>query len=115
MTSIKAKNGKTVTQNVREILTELPEARNNDRLLFIYYWAVVDDIDFEHVHFESLLEDFAKATPPSSIQRARQIINYEAPEENLLPTNPKILELRRRKAEIMRDKHERMKRLGGVI
>lgn len=114
MTAIKAKNGKTVVENVREILMELPEARNNDRLLFVYYWAVVDDIEFAGGDFDDFIEEFANATPPSSIQRARQMINYEAPEENLLPTNPRILKLRQKKAEIMRDKHERMKRLGGV-
>ena len=64
--------------------------------------------------FDEYLESFAKATPPSSIQRARQMINYEAFEENLLPTNPKILRMRQHKAEIMRDKHERIKLLGGV-
>lgn len=114
MTAVKAKNGKTVVENVREILREIPEARNNDRLLMVYYWSVVDDIDFAGGDFEDFENAFANATPPSSIQRARQIINYEAFEENLLPTNEKILKLRLHKAEIMRDKHERMKLLGGV-
>lgn len=112
MTAVKAKNGKTVSQNVREILREVPEARNNDRILMTYYWAVVDEVEFDD--FDEFLETFSKATPPSSIQRARQLINYEAFEENLLPTNEKILKLRLRKAEIMRDKHERIKLLGGV-
>jgi hypothetical protein len=111
--TIKARNGKTVTENVREILRELPEARNNDRLLMAYYWAVVDEVDFEG-DFEDFTDSFAKATPPSSIQRARQMINYEAPDENLLPTNPRIKKLREKKAQIMRDKHERIKLLGRV-
>lgn len=110
MTAIKAKNGKTVTENVREILTLVPEARNNDRLLFAYYWAIVDEVDFED--FDNFLEDFAKATPPSSIQRARQTINYEAPEENLLPTEEAVLAQRMAKAEVMRSKHERIRLLG---
>lgn len=113
MTAIKAKNGKTVIENVREILRELPEARNNDRLLFAYYWAVVDEVEFDD--FEGFIDTFAKATPPSSIQRARQIINYEAPTDNFLPTNDKILKIRRDMAETMRNKHERIKKLGGVI
>lgn len=113
MTAIKAKNGKTIKQNVVDLLKAFPEARNNDRELFALYWALVDEVDFSG-DFDSFLETFRRATPSASIQRARQIINYEDYHENLLPTDEGILKHRLKKAELMRNKHERMKLLGGA-
>jgi hypothetical protein len=108
----KTKNGKSIIDNVKEILEMSPEARNNDRILMAYYWAVVDEVDFRS--FDSFVETFAKATPPSSLQRSRQLINYECAEETYLPTDEKILKQRIEKAEVMRSKHGRMKLLGDV-
>lgn len=108
----KSKNGKTLVQNVKEILESLPEARNNDRVLMAYYWGVIDEVDFRS--FDTFVDTFSIATPPSSIQRARQIVNYEAVEGNFLPTDEKILKQRQHKAEVMRTKHGRMNMLGEV-
>lgn len=107
-----SKNGKTLVQNVREILENLPEARNNDRVLMAYYWGVVDEVDFRS--FDSFIDTFANATPPSSIQRARQMVNYECDYDNFLPTDEKVLRLRQHKAEVMRTKHGRIEMLGDV-
>jgi hypothetical protein len=112
VTAIKAKNGKTIVQNVQDILDAFPEARNNDRILFAYYWAAIDEVEFEE-GYESFVESYKNATPPSSIQRARQMINYEAPDKNYLPTDPRILKMRQEKSNIMSDKYGRMKMLGG--
>jgi hypothetical protein len=109
----KAKNGLTIAENVRSILRTFPEARNNDNLLFAYYWGLIDEVDFEG-DFDSFMEGFKYATPPSSLQRVRQLINYEAIEDNYLPTNEKVRKLRTEKAEVMRTKHGRMMLLGDV-
>lgn len=113
MTAIKAKNGKTVVENVTDILRNFPETRNNDRLLMAYYWAAIDEIDFDG-DMDEFLDGFKTATPPSSIQRARQMVNYEAIEDNFLPTDEKILKDRLHKAQVMKDKHERIRLLGDV-
>lgn len=111
MTAPKAKNGKTVKQNVLDILGTFPETRNNDRLLFAYYWGAVDDIDFEN-GFGGFIDSFATATPPSGIQRVRQMINYDdIADENYLPTDPAILAYRKKMAQDLRVEHAKRKQM----
>lgn len=109
----KAKNGKTIVQNVIDILRAFPEARDNDRILMSYYWAAIDEVEFDG-NFKDYINSFKFATPPSSIQRARQMINYEAESENFLPNDPAVLKRRKEMQAVMTEKHGRMNRLGSV-
>lgn len=107
---IKSKNGKTIKENVKTLLREIPEARNNDRVLFMYYWALFDEVEFETADFDSLLGQMRTSTPPSAIQRCRQILQHEAGEYQA--TDTRIKSLRERKEQVMRSKHQRMREYG---
>jgi hypothetical protein len=107
---IKSKNKKTIKENVKTILQEVPESRNNDRVLFMYYWALFDEVDFECFSFDTVLDQMRFCTPPSAIQRVRQILQHEMGE--FTATDVKVKTFRERKEQVMRLKHERMKELG---
>jgi len=94
MTSTKEQLSNT-EMAVRYILAHYPDARNNDKLLMLLYWEIVDKIPIPK---EFRLAFLHKATPPETIRRTRQKIQSEG---NYLPS-PEVLEARRRKQEAMR-------------
>jgi hypothetical protein len=98
MTATKAKNGKTVKDNVKTILIRFPETRDDDKLLFAYYWFMIDKVNLEG-NADEFVETFRNsATPPSSIQRQRQILQYESDEmSKYQPTNPNVYMNRKKK------------------
>lgn len=106
MENKKAKNGLSITENVRELLAKFPETRENDRILFSYYWALIDEVDFSS--FDSFLETFVNATQPATISRSRQRINYEAKEnqERYLPRDETVIIRRLEKGYFVRKKLE---------
>jgi hypothetical protein len=79
----------------RYILAHFPEARNNDKLLMLLYWDIVDKIPMPKEFRQAFLH---KATPPETIRRMRQKIQEQG---DYLPRQ-EILEARRRKQEAMR-------------
>jgi hypothetical protein len=80
---------------IRHILALHPEARDNDKLLMLLYWELVDKINIP----KEFRQDFLyKATHPETIRRARQKIQSAG---DYLPS-PEVLEARRRKQQAMR-------------
>ncbi len=104
MENKKAKNGLSITQNVRDLLAKFPETRENDKVLYAYYWALIDEVDFNS--FDSFLESFVNATQPATISRSRQRINYEAKEnqERYLPRDESVITRRLEKGYFVRKK-----------
>ena len=80
---------------VRHILALNPEARNNDKLLMLLYWEIIDGIQIPKEFKKAFL---TKATHPETIRRARQRIQEQG---DYLPSQD-VLEARRRKQEAMR-------------
>lgn len=68
------KTGRTIRQNVEAILRDYPETRNDDKLLMLRYWEIIDGINFG-ANFESQFR--FQATMPESIRRARQLVQEE--------------------------------------
>jgi hypothetical protein len=68
------KAGRTIRDNVETILRCYPDTRNDDKLLLLYYWAIIDGIEFGE-EFESQFK--VQATMPESITRARRLIQEE--------------------------------------
>jgi hypothetical protein len=79
----------------RYILAHFPEARNNDKLLMLLYWDIVDKIPMPKEFRQAFLH---KATPPETIRRMRQKIQEQG---EYLPRQ-EVLEARRRKQQAMR-------------
>ena len=103
MTATKGRNAKTIRENVKTLLKKFPETRNNDKLLFSYYWYMFDQVDFDG-NVDDFVETFQKATPPSSIQRQRQSLQYENEDmKKYQPTDPSVLIYRKKKELIVQD------------
>jgi hypothetical protein len=79
----------------RYILAHFPEARNNDKLLMLLYWDIIDKIPIPKEFRQTFLH---KATPPETIRRMRQKIQEQG---EYLPRQ-EVLEARRRKQHAMR-------------
>lgn len=89
------RDGNSVIANVSKILEKFPEARNDDKVLFAYYWYMFDNVNLDG-DADDFVETFKHATPPSSIQRARQRLQYEGKEpQKYLPTDETILKYRK--------------------
>jgi len=65
---------KEIETCVRYILYSYPETRNNDKLLILLYWELVDGIKIPAELHNTLL---LKATPPELITRVRRRIQEE--------------------------------------
>jgi hypothetical protein len=93
------KKKRTIRDNVEEILRDYPYTRNSDKKLIIKYWEIVDKISMNSI--DEFLHGFmVKATNPESIRRARQLIQEEG---KYLPTDPTVLERRRKKQYLMKE------------
>lgn len=77
-----------IKERVRHILEEYPDSRNDDRLLCVLYWRLVDGAED--------LDDVLIATLPEGIRRSRQKLNEAG---ILLATDPDVLR-RRRQLEV---------------
>lgn len=67
----KPKDLKDVETCVRYILAHYPNARNNDKLLMLLYWEIIDQIPIPKTFRYDFL---TKATHPETIRRTRQKI-----------------------------------------
>ncbi|AKQ08620.1 hypothetical protein [Bacillus phage vB_BceS-M2] len=101
----------SVKDNVRKLLEKYPQARNNDKLLFAVYWYEVDKVNMTN-GFDTFLKTFNKSTPSSSIQRARQILQYEDKDKEKYRAKPEVEIGRKRAAQMMQDEAERENLLG---
>jgi hypothetical protein len=90
----KPKKKRTVKQYVEAILRKYEDARNDDKILQLLYWKLVDKIDFNNFPSEYV----RKATPSESITRARRIIQEEG---KYLPSD-EVSEVRRNREMSMR-------------
>ena len=81
---------------VRHILALYPEARNNDKLLMLLYWEVIDKIPMTREFKRTFLK---RATHPESIRRMRQKIQHEG---DYLPRK-EVLERRRIRSKKFRE------------
>ena len=81
----------TLLENVKYILTHYVDTRNSDKLLMLYYWRNVDQVD-ERFDAISTTDFLYRATSPESITRARRKIQSKG---ELLPTDPKVIERRK--------------------
>lgn len=79
------------------MLTDDPETRNSDALLFIRVWQRYYSLRNDSVSIRQLLELMREA-PASSMQRYRAWLN-QAPRFELLPTSWKIAKFRGVKRE----------------
>lgn len=70
---MKTMNKRTVKQNVESILSAVEDARNDDKLLLLFYWKTIDKIDFDNFGVEFI----QKGTASESITRARRLIQQE--------------------------------------
>ena len=81
---------------VRYILAHYPETRNNDKLLMLTYWRIIDRIPVPPEFHKAFLH---YATTPETITRARRLIqsqgDYQARDE--------VKEMRRRRQRKMRE------------
>jgi hypothetical protein len=88
----------TVVENVKRILYQFPETRNNDKLLLSYYWTLIDEVDTTSV--DGFMRDYhRKATTPETITRARRVVQ----EKGQYKGNPSIHAKRQRRAIEIRD------------
>lgn len=93
---------KNIRKNVEQILQDYPQTRNSDRLLYVTYWKVIDDLPIDN---ETSARNFAKlfvkkSTNSESIRRARQLIQQEG---LFLPTDEKVIKARHKKQIQMKD------------
>lgn len=89
-------NNKTIRQNVEAILRDMPMSRDDDKILIITYWNVIDGI----VDKEGMVDPyniFDKATTPESITRARRLVQAEG---KYLPTDPTVAARRNKEVEM---------------
>lgn len=88
-----AARAKKVRENVLTLLEEIPETRNDDKLLMVNYWQRFDEITFD----ENFATAFVSAaTSPESIHRARRSIQSGG---LFTPTDEEVLKNRRMLAE----------------
>jgi predicted metal-dependent hydrolase len=78
---------------VLDLLTNLPETRNNDRLLI---WKVWDRQGLISNGFLNCFDFYSKAISPESIRRVRQ--KLQETRYDLKPTSARVSTLRRKKA-----------------
>ena len=89
---------KTIKERVEYILQHYPEARNDDFYLYLIYVRLFEPELSGYIRFIPL--DLVKtATRFETIRRIRQKIQEEG---RYLPTDPQILEKRRKLAKIYR-------------
>ncbi len=93
---------KNIRKNVEQILQDYPQTRNSDRLLYVTYWKVIDDLPIDH---ETSARKFANlfiknSTNSESIRRARQLIQQEG---LFLPTDDSVIKARHKKQITMKD------------
>lgn len=97
----KTKELKTITDIVKDILENSPEARNNDDLL---YYKVCDRINpsFMNLSFRTVVLNRKKCSfPPfESFRRSRQKIQATYPE---LAGNGAVTRVRKKNEEVFRD------------
>lgn len=60
--------GKSITDNVKYLLSNCPKTRGDDKLLIVAYWRYFDKLHVLDMNF------VRNATPAESITRARRII-----------------------------------------
>jgi len=77
---------------VRYILAHYPEARNDDKLLMLLYWEIIDHIKIPK-EFKIAFRRYA--THPETIRRMRQKIQHEG---DYLPRK-EVLEYRRSRSK----------------
>lgn len=88
-----ATRAKKVKENLLTLLEEVPETRNNDRLLMLKYWERFDGVNLTG----PFQDQFTNAiTNPESIRRGRQSIQSTG---LFLPTDEEVLKNRRMLAE----------------
>ena len=73
------------------ILEHFPETRNNDRLLCVLFWKLIDECE--------VIDDLIYATKPEVIRRSRQKWQEKG---KYLPTDPSVTKRRKLLAEEMR-------------
>lgn len=95
---IKSGGLKTVKGRVEHLLREYPEARNSDLLLIVLYLREFTELGkyIKYIPY-SVMRKYEGIT--ESVRRARQLIQSEG---RYLPTDPKVLEARRRKERRLR-------------
>ena len=81
---------------VRYILAHYPEARNDDKLLMLLYWEIIDRIKIPK-EFKIAFRKYA--THPETIRRVRQKIQSSG---DYLPRK-EVLEYRRRRSKKFRE------------
>lgn len=81
----------TIKARVFRLLDEHPELRNDDRELIFEYWCEYDKYNPK--------EPEKPITSPETIRRIRQKIQAEG---RFLPTDPKVIERRRRREDKVR-------------
>jgi hypothetical protein len=83
----------------RYILAHFPETRNNDKLLMLLYWDIIDKIPMPKEFRQAFLH---KATPPETIRRARQKIQSQhefLPSEDVLRKRRRLQDMYRKVAK----------------
>src|SRR6266566_5512934 len=86
---------KTIRANVRQILKDHPDARNNDGVLCWLYTRTYHKIDLPWIDFKTLTTlDF------DSIARSRRY--WQNRRRQFLPTDPRVREARQRKSQAMK-------------
>ena len=91
------KNLQTVKAQVQELLERYPETRNDDFYLSYLWLKYYQKLPLPFLPFRDITGVGGRL---ESVRRTRQIIQNE--EHRFLPTDPRVLESRRNKAEIYR-------------
>lgn len=94
MRSVKKKFESTKAA-VRFLLARYPELRNDDRPLVLYYWYYADWFPVLYP-----ADRACRLTAPETIRRARQKIQAEG---ELLPTDTKVIRMRKIRRHAIRD------------
>lgn len=81
---------KKVKERVKELLQKYPDLRNDDQELVRYYWLIYDNY--------IVPKAIDPKTGAPSIIRARQKIQQKG---DFLPTDPKVIEQRRKQKSVM--------------
>jgi hypothetical protein len=81
---------------VRYILAHFPEARNNDKLLLLLYWELIDKIKIPREFRYAFL---SRATPPETITRCRRRVQSS----NRYPPSEEAVRRRRRLKDVFKE------------
>lgn len=79
----------SVKKNVEAIMTLFPATRNNDRLLQILYWTLVDGVEVPTEFGTRFL--LGDCSEPESIRRTRALVQANG---DLEPTDPDVFHKR---------------------